>query len=191
MISKFIFQRFLTTSGNLDIRRWSADGLAYLTLDADVKEEFIDNLLALKTLFNLCQCDDAHVLYSITTIFVNLTNTYPTRKPDKQMEELATYAKQRIPKEHPKVRKTKEKLRIYSNFRFFKKDDKEFYEERRRKLVEAGIIPVLVQLCKHKSENCREQLARLDRRFSDRDKEQNIKEDFRFFLKNFSWSLRK
>ena len=36
----------------------------------------------------------------------------------------------------------------------------EFFEERRRKLVDAGIIPVLVQLCKHKSENCREQVAR-------------------------------
>jgi hypothetical protein len=40
------------------------------------------------------------------------------------------------------------------------KDDKEFFEERRRKLIDAGIIPVLVQLCKHKSGNCREQVAR-------------------------------
>ncbi len=45
---------------------------------------------------------------------------------------------------------------------FFKKDAAEFFEERRRKLVEAGIIPVLVQLCKHKSDNCREQVARLE-----------------------------
>ncbi|CAF1354600.1 unnamed protein product [Rotaria sordida] len=134
--------KFLTTSGQFEIRRWAADGLAYLTLDADVKEELVDNIPALKSLFNLCQCDDAHVLYSITTIFVNLTNTYDTRKPEKEMAELATYAKQHIPKEHPK-------------------DDTEFVEERRRKLVEAGIIPVLVQLCKHKSENCREQVARV------------------------------
>ncbi|CAF0734157.1 unnamed protein product [Adineta ricciae] len=134
--------KFLTTSPNFDIRRWAADGLAYLTLDADVKEDLVDNTAALKALFSLCQCDDAHVLYSITTIFVNLTNTYDTRKKDKQMEELATYAKQHIPKEH-------------------EKDAVEFFEERRRKLVDAGIIPVLVQLCKHKSENCREQVARV------------------------------
>ncbi|CAF2646097.1 unnamed protein product [Rotaria sp. Silwood2] len=134
--------KFLTTSGKFEIRRWSADGLAYLTLDADVKEELVDNLPALKSLFNLCQCDDAHVLYSITTIFVNLTNTYDTRKADKEMAELATYAKQHVPKEHSK-------------------DDAEFVEERRRKVVEAGIIPVLVQLCKHKSDNCREQVARV------------------------------
>ncbi|CAF4002723.1 unnamed protein product [Rotaria magnacalcarata] len=134
--------KFLTTSQSFDIRRWSADGLAYLTLDADVKEELADNLEALKALFTLCQCPDAHVLYSITTILVNLTNTYDIHKPDKEMLELATYAKQHIPKEHLK-------------------DEKAFFDERRRKLIEAGIIPVLVQLCKHKSENCREQIARV------------------------------
>ncbi|CAF3365913.1 unnamed protein product [Rotaria socialis] len=134
--------KLLTTSQSFDIRRWSADGLAYLTLDADVKEELADNLAALKALFTLCQCPDAHVLYSITTILVNLTNTYDIHKPDKEMLELATYAKQHIPKEHPK-------------------DEKAFFNERRRKLIEAGIIPVLVQLCKHKSENCREQIARV------------------------------
>ncbi|CAF0748495.1 unnamed protein product [Adineta ricciae] len=134
--------KFLTTSDRFDIRRWSADGLAYLTLDADVKEDLADNSLALKALFSLCQCQDAHVLYSLTTIFVNLTNTYDVHKPDKEMTELATYAKQHIPKEHLK-------------------DEKSFFDERRRKLVEAGVIPVLVQLCKHKSENCREQIARV------------------------------
>ncbi|CAF1543404.1 unnamed protein product [Rotaria magnacalcarata] len=134
--------KFLTTSPNFEIRRWSADGLAYLSLDADVKEELVDNILAIKSLFNLCQCEDAHVLYSITTIFVNLTNTYDTKKADKEMADLATYAKQHVPKEHPK-------------------DNTESYEERRRKLVDAGIISVLVQLCKHKSDNCREQVARI------------------------------
>ena len=98
------FRRFLTSSTNFDIRRWSADGLAYLSLDADVKEDLTDNLPALKALFNLSQSEDAHVLYSITTIFVNLTNTYDIHKPEKEMLELATYAKQHIPKEHPKVR---------------------------------------------------------------------------------------
>jgi hypothetical protein len=98
--------RFLTSSESFDIRRWSSDGLAYLTLDADVKEELADNLPALKALFTLCQSQDAHVLYSLTTIFVNLTNTYEVQKPDKEMEELAAYAKQHIPKEHPKVRRS-------------------------------------------------------------------------------------
>lgn len=100
----FPFPRFLTTSESFDIRRWSADGLAYLSLDADVKEELVNNTPALNALFKLSQCDDAHVLYSIITIFVNLTNTYDVQRPDKEMVELATYAKQHIPKEHPKVK---------------------------------------------------------------------------------------
>ena len=35
---------------------------------------------------------------------VNVTNTYDIHKPEKEMIELATYAKQYIPKEHPKVK---------------------------------------------------------------------------------------
>lgn len=93
----------MTTSASFDVRRWAADGLAYLTLDADVKEDLVLDLPAIRALFNLCQCDDAHVLYSITTIFVNLTNTYDTKKSEKEMAELATYAKQHVPKENPKV----------------------------------------------------------------------------------------
>ena len=119
LLFKYNSFRFLTTSESFDIRRWSADGLAYLTLDADVKEEIIENISALKSLFNLCQCDDAHVLYSITTIFVNLTNTYDTRKPEKEMAELATYAKQHVPKEHAKV-KTKTSCWLRYFFFFWK-----------------------------------------------------------------------
>ena len=95
--------RFLTTSENFNSRRWAADGLAYLSLDGDVKEEVVGNLPALKALFQLGQCEDTHVLYSILMIFVNLTNTYDIQKPEKEMLELAAYAKQHIPKEHPKV----------------------------------------------------------------------------------------
>jgi protein unc-45 len=101
---------FLTTSTSLNSRRWAADGLAYLSLDADVKEELVDNLPALKALFAQCQCQDSHVLYSIITIVVNLTNSYDVQKPDKQMLELAAYAKQHIPKEHAKV--------THDNYRF-------------------------------------------------------------------------
>jgi hypothetical protein len=85
-------------------------------LDADVKEELVVDIPAIKALFNLCQCNDAHVLYSITTIFVNLTNTYDTRKHEKEMTELATYAKQHVPKEHPKVN---EGFENFFRFNFF------------------------------------------------------------------------
>ncbi|CAF3824723.1 unnamed protein product [Rotaria sp. Silwood1] len=155
--------KFLTTSQSFNIRRWSADSLAYLSLDADVKEELVDNLLALKALFSLCQCQDAHILYLITTIFVNLTNTYDIIKEVKEIIELATYTKQHIPNEHPK-------------------DDKTFFDQRRKKLIEAGIIPILVQLCKHKSENCREQIVRLKKNINYKRKQINKFLYFRIFL---------
>ncbi|CAF0902489.1 unnamed protein product, partial [Didymodactylos carnosus] len=134
--------RFLTSNKNLNIRRWSADGLAYLTLDADVKEDLVNNQAALKALFELSKSEESHILYSIVSIFVNLTNTYDIKKPDEQLIELAKYAKQHVPEDHPK-------------------DVKEFVDKRRNKLVEAGIVPILVNMCKHKSENCREQLTRI------------------------------
>ena len=140
-IENFRSHRFLTESQNFNSRRWAADGIAYLSLDADVKEQLVENLSALKSLFQLSQCEDHHVLYSILTIFVNLTNTYDVHRPEKELLELAAYAKQHVPKEHSK-------------------DQKTFIDERRRKLVEAGIIPMLVQLCKQKSENCRELISR-------------------------------
>lgn len=34
-------------------RRWAVEGLAYLTFDADVKEEFVEDEAALKALFHL------------------------------------------------------------------------------------------------------------------------------------------
>lgn len=34
-------------------RRWAVEGLAYLTFDADVKEEFVEDEAALKALFQL------------------------------------------------------------------------------------------------------------------------------------------
>jgi hypothetical protein len=80
------------------------------------------------------------------------------------MADLANYAKQHVPKEHPKVKNlNKRDYRVFFLFSFIK-DANEFFEERRRKLVEAGIIPILVQLCKHKSANCREQVSRLEKR---------------------------
>ena len=49
------------------------------------------------------QTVDKTVLYGIVSTFVNLTNSYDIEKPDPKMVELARYAKQHIPEEHPKV----------------------------------------------------------------------------------------
>ncbi|KAF4517506.1 hypothetical protein B566_EDAN006506 [Ephemera danica] len=59
-----------------DMRRWAAEGLSYLTLDADVKEQLIEDKKALHALFDLA------------------------REVLPEMLELAKFAKQHIPEEH-------------------------------------------------------------------------------------------
>ena len=52
--------RFLVNpTKDIDLRKWAAEGLAYLTLDADVKEDLVADTPALRSLMDL-----AKVMYS-------------------------------------------------------------------------------------------------------------------------------
>lgn len=51
----------------------------------------------------LLQSEDKTVLFAVGSTLVNCTNSYDVEKPDAQMVELAKYAKQHVPEEHPKV----------------------------------------------------------------------------------------
>ena len=60
----FSFCRFLNNpSKDVDLRKWAVEGLAYLTLDADIKEELCKDQAALKSMFDLakvrkiCDCE--------------------------------------------------------------------------------------------------------------------------------------
>lgn len=47
-------RKWLCSEGiDASTRRWAVEGLAYLTFDADVKEEFVEDEAALKALFQL------------------------------------------------------------------------------------------------------------------------------------------
>lgn len=49
-------RRFLVNaSKDKDLRKWAAEGLSYLTLDADIKEELIDDEVAIKALIELAK----------------------------------------------------------------------------------------------------------------------------------------
>ncbi|KFP65236.1 Protein unc-45 A, partial [Cariama cristata] len=85
-------------------RRWAVEGLAYLTFDADVKEEFVEDKAAMQAMFHLAKSEDRSVLYAVASTLVNCTNSYDHEEPDPQMLELAKYAKQHIPEQHPKLR---------------------------------------------------------------------------------------
>lgn len=49
----------------MDLRKWAAEGLAYLTLDADVKEELVEDSNALRSLIDL-----AKVLLKVKNVYV-------------------------------------------------------------------------------------------------------------------------
>lgn len=49
------------------------------------------------------QSEDKSVLYAVASTLVNCTNSYDHEEPDPQMLELAKYAKQHVPEQHPKV----------------------------------------------------------------------------------------
>uniref|UniRef100_A0A4W6ECN2 Unc-45 myosin chaperone A n=1 Tax=Lates calcarifer TaxID=8187 RepID=A0A4W6ECN2_LATCA len=127
-------------------RRWSVEGLAYLTFDADVKEDLVEDKSALLAMFELAKSEDKTVLFAVGSTLVNCTNSYDVEKPDPQMVELAKYAKQHVPEEHPK-------------------DAPSYVEKRLVKLLEAGVVSALVCMVKQESpaltEACRECIARV------------------------------
>lgn len=136
-------RRFLVKPGkDKDIRKWAADGLAYLTLDAEVKEKLIEDRPALRALIQLAQSGDQSVLYGVVTTFVNLCNAYDKQEVLPEMVELAKFAKHHIPEEH-------------------ELDDVDFINKRLTVLAEENITSALVALSKTESQNSKELIARV------------------------------
>ena len=90
-------------SKDIDLRRWAAEGLAYLTLDADVKEELVADDAALNSLIDLGCTAEQGVLYPVAQVFVNCCNGYDKPDIDPEMLELAKFAQHHVPEDHEKV----------------------------------------------------------------------------------------
>ena len=91
-------KRFLVNkAGDRDLKKWAADGLSFLTLDADVKEKLCDDEEAIKALVALAKEGKADVQYGLVTLLVNLTNSYEKEEIMPEMLELAKFAKHHIP----------------------------------------------------------------------------------------------
>lgn len=136
-------RRFLIKPGkDKDIRKWAADGLAYLTLDAEVKEKLIEDTPAIHALIELAKTGGENVLYGVVTTFVNLCNAYDKQEVLPEMVELAKFAKHHIPEEH-------------------ELDDQDFINKRLTMLTDAGITSALVALSKTESNNSKELIARV------------------------------
>lgn len=136
-------RRFLVKPGkDKDIRKWAAEGLSYLTLDADVKEKLIEDLPALRALLELAKTGDQSVLYGVVTTLVNLVNAYDKQEILPELKKLAEYAKQHVPEEH-------------------ELDDPDFVAKRVVILAKEGVTTALVALSKTESDNSKEMIARV------------------------------
>lgn len=134
---------FLVNSKNdRDLRKWAAEGLAYLTLDAEVKEDLISDGKAIRALIDLAKVEQMACLYGVVTTLVNLTNSYEKQEILPELKELAKFAKQHVPEEHAL-------------------DAKEHVDKRARVLAESGVTVALVALSATKSNNSREMIARV------------------------------
>ncbi|XP_045045981.2 protein unc-45 homolog B [Desmodus rotundus] len=127
-------------------RRWAVEGMAYLTLDADVKDDFVQDLPALQAMFELAKTSDKTILYSVATTLVNCTNSYDVKEVIPELVQLAKFSKQHVPEEHPK-------------------DKKDFIDMRVQRLLKAGVISALACMVKADSailtDQTKELLARV------------------------------
>lgn len=125
-----------------DVRKWAAEGLSYLTLDADVKEKLVEDKAALQALIELAKTGDQSCLYGVVTTLVNLCNAYDKQELMPEMMELAKFAKHHIPEQH-------------------ELDDVDFINKRITVLAKAGVTTGLVAFAKTESHNSRELIARV------------------------------
>lgn len=110
-------------------RKWAIEGLAYLTNDADVKDDFVEDEAAMKAMFELAKSKDKTILYSVACTLVNCTNSYEKKDIMPELVQLAKFSKQHVPEQHPK-------------------DKKDFIEKRVKKMLKAGVISALTVMVK-------------------------------------------
>ncbi|XP_075446001.1 protein unc-45 homolog B [Ascaphus truei] len=136
----------INPSIDIRTRKWAVEGLAYLTLDADVKDDFVEDEPALQAMFELSKTSDKTVLYSVASTLVNCTNSYDVKDVMPELVELAKFSKQHVPEQHPK-------------------DKKDFVEKRVKRLLKNGVISALTCMVKTDSailtDQTKEQLARV------------------------------
>uniref|UniRef100_A0A9R1SS49 Protein unc-45 homolog B n=2 Tax=Cyprinus carpio TaxID=7962 RepID=A0A9R1SS49_CYPCA len=108
----------------LDVRtrKWAVEGLAYLTNDADVKDDFVEDEAALRAMFELAKSKDKTILYAVACTLVNCTNSYDKKEIIPEMVQLAKFSKQH--------------------------DKKDFIERRVKRLLKAGVTSALAVMVK-------------------------------------------
>lgn len=122
--------------------KWAVEGLAFLSLDAEVKETLVSNQTVISALCDIPKTGEQSLLYGLATIFVNLTNSYDKPERNPELEELGKYAGENIPKEH-------------------ELDGELYVKKRVSSLLEHSVVPALLTLSAVDSNAIHEQVARV------------------------------
>ncbi|CAH8645360.1 unnamed protein product [Heterobilharzia americana] len=112
---------------DLESAHWAVEGLAYLTMNADVKEEITKDcefLTALLLFAQYCQKDSS---FALCSVLAHLTNSFERQQIEPELLELAKFSKQHIPEDH-----------LY--------DSEEYIQKRRLILTKMGLPSALFQL---------------------------------------------
>ncbi|VDP18064.1 unnamed protein product [Schistosoma margrebowiei] len=112
---------------DLDSAHWAVEGMAYITMNADVKEEIINDghlVSALLRFAEHCQKDSS---FALCSVLAHLTNSFERQQIEPEILELAKFSKQHIPEDHPY-------------------DSDAYIQERRQKLIKMGLASSLYQL---------------------------------------------
>lgn len=125
-----------------NLKKWAGEGIAFLSLDAEVKEALIKDEAALKVLFKMAESPDKSLLYGIASLFVNLTNSYDKPEKNPELEELGKFAGENVPKEH-------------------EWDGEEYVKARVAALLKFGVVRALLSLSVCESKQVHEQIARV------------------------------
>lgn len=135
--------KFLLSASKRDrLYKWAVEGLAFLSLDAEVKEALVSKERVLKILCSVPKSGEKSLLYGLSTIFVNLTNSYDKPERNLELEELGKYAGENVPKEH-------------------ELDGDHYVKKRVSCLLKVGIVPALLDLATVESDAIHEQVSRV------------------------------
>ena len=127
------------------LKKWAVEGIAFISMNAEVKEALMKDQEAMKSLFGVVDATDQAFLFGLASIFVNLTNSYDKLEKTEEMqqlEQLGKYAGEQLPKEH-------------------EFDGEEFVKKRTELLIAQSTIPMLVKMSQCDSDRVREQVARV------------------------------
>lgn len=124
-------------------KKLAVEAMAFLTMSADIKEELINNSNAIEALLEIGKSGDSTSVYGICNCIVNLTNSFDKPERNEEMEKLAEYAQQNIPK-------------------MSEKEGHEYVKNRISILVKAGVTTALVHIAsKIESDASKESISRV------------------------------